>query len=153
MHQPLMSLRRFGAFLRPNAAASERDWQSQSPPARKCPFIPSWTLIDVPTTGSFLIYSHFVQTVLTSRLPFTGVAFTQSDTDKSPLNRRLLEAVTAGSIEDATRLLKEGAKSISELYSHLHEELQVRLDEAERVGFGQSWLLYRMYRNCTKIVQ
>src|SRR5206468_4718763 len=68
MHQPLMSLRRFGAFLRSNAAASARDWQSQSPPARKCPFIPSWTLIDVPTTGSILIYSHFVQTVLTSRL-------------------------------------------------------------------------------------
>src|SRR3989442_16022618 len=70
MHQPPMSLRRFGAFLRSNAAASARDWQSQSPPARKCPFIPSWTLIDVPTTGSILIYSHFVQTVLTSRLPF-----------------------------------------------------------------------------------
>src|SRR5438309_7451381 len=68
MHQPLMSLRRFGAFLRSNAAASARDWQSQSPPARKCPLIPSWTLIDVPTTGSILIYSHFVQTVLTSRL-------------------------------------------------------------------------------------
>src|SRR5207237_7353822 len=48
--------------------ASARDWQSQSPPARKCPLIPSWTLIDVPTTGSILIYSHFVQTVLTSRL-------------------------------------------------------------------------------------
>ena len=29
-------------------------------------------------------------------------------------------------------------KSMSELYSHLHEELQVRLDEAERVGFGFS---------------
>src|SRR5438093_11331548 len=68
MHQPLMSLRRFGALLRSNAAASARDWQSQSPPARKCPLIPSWTLIDVPTTGSILIYSHFVQTVLTSRL-------------------------------------------------------------------------------------
>src|SRR5258706_15730129 len=30
---------------------------------------PSWTLSDVPTSGSILIYSHFVQTVLTSRLP------------------------------------------------------------------------------------
>jgi integrase len=29
-------------------------------------------------------------------------------------------------------------KSMSELYSHLHEELQVRLNEAERVGFGFS---------------
>ena len=29
-------------------------------------------------------------------------------------------------------------KSMSELYSHLHEELQMRLDEAERVGFGFS---------------
>jgi hypothetical protein len=25
---------------------------------------------------------------------------------------------------------------MSELYSHLHEELQLRLDEAERVGYG-----------------
>jgi hypothetical protein len=30
---------------------------------------PSWTLIDVPTTDSILIYSHFVQTVSTRRLP------------------------------------------------------------------------------------
>src|SRR5439155_4315043 len=74
MHQPLMSLRRFGAFLRSNAAASARDWQSQSPPARKCPLIPSWTLIDVPTTGSILIYSHFVQTVLTSRLLYKALS-------------------------------------------------------------------------------
>jgi hypothetical protein len=29
---------------------------------------PSWTLLDVPITDSILIYSHFVQTVLTSRL-------------------------------------------------------------------------------------
>src|SRR6266850_1603785 len=29
---------------------------------------PSWTLSDVPTSGSILIYSRFVQTVLTSRL-------------------------------------------------------------------------------------
>jgi len=29
-------------------------------------------------------------------------------------------------------------KSMSELDSHLHEELQVRLDEADRVGFGFS---------------
>src|SRR5437667_10195980 len=78
MHQPLMSLRRFGAFLRSNAAASARDWQSQSPPARKCPLIPSWTLIDVPTTGSILIYSHFVQTVLTSRLLRTRQSVQQS---------------------------------------------------------------------------
>jgi hypothetical protein len=27
-------------------------------------------------------------------------------------------------------------KTMSELYSHLHEELQLRLDEAERVGYG-----------------
>lgn len=27
-------------------------------------------------------------------------------------------------------------QSMSELYSHLHEELQLRLDEAERVGYG-----------------
>jgi hypothetical protein len=27
-------------------------------------------------------------------------------------------------------------KSMSELYSHLHEELQVRFDEATRVGYG-----------------
>ena len=25
---------------------------------------------------------------------------------------------------------------MSEVYSHLHEELQLRLDEAERVGYG-----------------
>jgi hypothetical protein len=25
---------------------------------------------------------------------------------------------------------------LSELYSHLHEELEMRLEEAERVGFG-----------------
>jgi hypothetical protein len=25
---------------------------------------------------------------------------------------------------------------MSELYSHLHKELQLRLDEAERVGYG-----------------
>jgi len=25
---------------------------------------------------------------------------------------------------------------MSELYSHLHEELQLRLEEAERVGYG-----------------
>jgi hypothetical protein len=31
---------------------------------------PSWTLIDVPTSGSILTYSHLVQTVLTRRLPF-----------------------------------------------------------------------------------
>jgi hypothetical protein len=29
----------------------------------------SWTLSNVPTTGSILICSHFVQTVFTSRLP------------------------------------------------------------------------------------
>jgi hypothetical protein len=28
--------------------------------------------------------------------------------------------------------------TMSELYSHLHEELQVRLDEAQRVGYGFS---------------
>jgi len=39
-HRPLMSLRRFGAFLRPFSAACRCDWKSQSPPARKCPFIP-----------------------------------------------------------------------------------------------------------------
>jgi hypothetical protein len=27
-------------------------------------------------------------------------------------------------------------QTMSELYSHLHEELQLRLDEAERVGYG-----------------
>jgi hypothetical protein len=27
-------------------------------------------------------------------------------------------------------------QTTSELYSHLHEELQLRLDEAERVGYG-----------------
>ena len=27
-------------------------------------------------------------------------------------------------------------RTMSELYSHLHEELQLRLDEAERVGYG-----------------
>jgi hypothetical protein len=27
-------------------------------------------------------------------------------------------------------------KTMSELYSHLHEELQLRLDEAERIGYG-----------------
>jgi hypothetical protein len=27
-------------------------------------------------------------------------------------------------------------KTMSEIYSHLHEELQLRLDEAERVGCG-----------------
>jgi hypothetical protein len=27
-------------------------------------------------------------------------------------------------------------QTMSELYSHLHEDLQVRLDEAERVGYG-----------------
>jgi len=27
-------------------------------------------------------------------------------------------------------------QTMSELYSHLHEEMQVRLDEAERVGYG-----------------
>jgi site-specific recombinase XerD len=27
-------------------------------------------------------------------------------------------------------------KTMSEIYSHLHEELQLRLDEAERVGYG-----------------
>src|SRR5207245_2373157 len=27
-------------------------------------------------------------------------------------------------------------QNMSELYSHLHEELQLRLDEAERVGYG-----------------
>jgi hypothetical protein len=29
----------------------------QASSVRKCPSIPSWTLIDVPTTGSILIYS------------------------------------------------------------------------------------------------
>jgi len=33
----------------------------------------SWTLIDVPASGSILIYSHFVQTVLTGRLPYIYV--------------------------------------------------------------------------------
>lgn len=28
--------------------------------------------------------------------------------------------------------------TMSEVYSHLHEELQMRLDEAERVGYGFS---------------
>jgi hypothetical protein len=32
----------------------------------------SWTLIDVPTSGSILIYSQFVQTVFTSRLLPSG---------------------------------------------------------------------------------
>jgi hypothetical protein len=27
-------------------------------------------------------------------------------------------------------------QTMSEVYSHLHEELQLRLDEAERVGYG-----------------
>jgi len=27
-------------------------------------------------------------------------------------------------------------QTMSELYSHLHEELKLRLDEAERVGYG-----------------
>jgi hypothetical protein len=27
-------------------------------------------------------------------------------------------------------------QTMSELYSHLHEELQMRLEEAERVGYG-----------------
>jgi hypothetical protein len=27
-------------------------------------------------------------------------------------------------------------QTMSELYSHLHEDLQLRLDEAERVGYG-----------------
>ena len=27
-------------------------------------------------------------------------------------------------------------KTMSEVYSHLHEEVQLRLDEAERVGYG-----------------
>jgi hypothetical protein len=27
-------------------------------------------------------------------------------------------------------------QTMSELYSHLHEELQLRLEEAERVGYG-----------------
>ena len=48
-------------------------------------------------------------------------------------------------------------QTMSELYSHLHEELQLRLDEAERVGYGfvfrQKSLLYRMYRSCTKVGQ
>ena len=50
-------------------------------------------------------------------------------------------------------------KSMSELYSHLHEELQMRLDEAERVGFGFSLpetpivVVVPMFRNCAKIVQ
>jgi hypothetical protein len=37
------------------------DWKSQSPRAFKCPFHPSWTLIDLPTKGSILIYYQFVQ--------------------------------------------------------------------------------------------
>jgi hypothetical protein len=32
----------------------------------------SWTLIDVPTLGSILIYSQLVQTVFTSRLLITA---------------------------------------------------------------------------------
>src|SRR6266403_1965399 len=39
---------------------------------------PSWTLSDVPTSGSILIYSHFVQTVLTSRLQFSNLAKVQN---------------------------------------------------------------------------
>ena len=47
-------LRRFGAFLGPFSAASLCDWKIQSLPARKCPSIPSWTLIDVPATAASL---------------------------------------------------------------------------------------------------
>ncbi len=36
---------------------------------------PSWTLVDVPTSGSILNYSHLVQTVHTSRLR-TAESFT-----------------------------------------------------------------------------
>jgi hypothetical protein len=36
----------------------------QASALRKCPSIPSWTLIDVPTTDSILIYSQFVQTAM-----------------------------------------------------------------------------------------
>jgi hypothetical protein len=31
-----------------------------------------------------------------------------------------------------------GSEPMSELYSHLHEDLQVRLDEAQRVAYGFS---------------
>jgi hypothetical protein len=32
--------------------------------------------------------------------------------------------------------MAQAPQTMSELYSHLHEELQLRLDEAERVGYG-----------------
>src|SRR5260370_34177314 len=49
-----MSLRRFGAFLRPFSAASWCDWKSQSPPARKCPFIPRGHLSMCPERAASL---------------------------------------------------------------------------------------------------
>src|ERR1700676_1580952 len=49
-----MSLRQFGAFLRSFSAASLCDWKSQSPPARKCPFIPRGHLSMCPQRAASL---------------------------------------------------------------------------------------------------
>src|ERR1700747_1150313 len=59
------SLQRFVASLRMISAVSFLAWVSlQEWAVRMCPSIPSWKLIDVPTTGSILIYSQFVQTAM-----------------------------------------------------------------------------------------
>ena len=55
--------------------------------------------------------------------------------------KRFRKTVLRGSrcLEDINNFwMAHKPKTMSELYSHLHEELQIRLDEADRVGYGFS---------------
>jgi hypothetical protein len=65
--------------------------------------------------------------------------------------------VESAVLEDANSFwMAHKSHTMSEVYSHLHEELQMRLDEAARVGYGfalpapENVQLHGLSRNCPK---